>query len=153
MIYVVFECTNSHNLITAKIIVSIHTTNTSVMSCGTGTLTVVLYISSDNTRFDMSMMVNLQWRNDDNTMDEISILKEACNNWGTIASHLNINKEEEYRTINNYDCFQKVLQTWIETGGNNDYPATWMGLKKMLNACELDMCTKKIKDAMKLLDI
>ena len=93
-------------------------------------------------------MVNLQWN------DEISILKEAGNKWDTIASHLGINKaavEEEYRTIN--DRFQKVLETWIETGGNNDYPATWMGLKKMLNACELDMCTQKIKDAMKLLDI
>ena len=102
----------------------------------------------------MSMMVNLQWYNDDNVMDEISILNEACNKWATIAKLLGTNKavvEEEYRTIN--DRFQKVLETWIETGGNNDYPATWMGLKKMLNACELDMCTQKITDAMKILDI
>ena len=98
----------------------------------------------------MDMMVNLQWN------DEISILKEACNKWDTIASHLGINKadvEEEHRTINDQDRFRKVLEIWIETGGNKDYPATWMGLKKMLNACELDMCTIKIKDAMKLLNI
>ena len=113
-----------------------------------------IIISSDNARFVMAMMVNRQWCNDDNAMDKISILNEACNKWGTIATLLGINKaavEEEYRTIN--DRFQKVLETWIETGGNNDYPATWMGLKKMLNVCKLGTCALKIKDAMKFLDI
>ena len=125
-----------------------------IMSHGTGTLTMVLYISSDHKRFILSMMDNIEWCDNDNNIHSFSILKEACYKWDEIATHLVINKAAVKEKFNaNKDRFKNVLETWIKNGGNDNYPATWMGLKKMLNVCELNTCVQKIKDAMKYLDI
>ena len=81
-----------------------------------------------------------------NTKEEIKVVNEACSKWNMIGvligiSHNKIQAiEKECSTI--IKRFEEVLHYWINTGGKN-YPATWIGLRKVLEDCELERIEAK----------
>ena len=42
-------------------------------------------------------------------------------------------------------CWSKVMQHWLDSGGNEDYPATWEGLCSLLEDVECAKIAKELK--------
>ena len=49
-------------------------------------------------------------------------------------------------------CFEDVMNHWIQDGGTEGYPATWLGLRTVLRDSELGVLAHEIQDAMQFLN-
>ena len=109
----------------------------------------------DNTMLEMAKLTHVQW-NVGNTKEEIKVVDEACPKWNTIGvligmSHKKIQAIENDRsTIKKR--FEEVLHYWIDNGSKN-YPASWIGLRKVLEDSELHALSERIKTGMKYIKL
>ncbi len=104
----------------------------------------------DNTRLEMAKLVNFCW-NVGTRRDVIKIVDEAGSKWSMIGLNIGMayNKieaiEEECPTVTKR--FEKTLDYWIKNG-SKDYPATWIGLRKVLEEIELPALSDRIKNVL-----
>ncbi len=91
----------------------------------------------DNTRLVMSKLLNVQWYDDCKKCYQMSIVNEGCAKWHDIGLLIDMQIGLSQDKHDNTSCFTKVLEHWISTGGNANYPATWIGLQNILLDSEL----------------
>ncbi len=100
---------------------------------------------------EMAKLTNIQW-NVGTHKNEIKVVDEACPKWDTIGVLIGMSYskiqaiEKERSTIKKR--FEEVLDYWINNGSKG-YPATWIGLRKVLEDSELHALSERIKTGMK----
>ncbi len=84
------------------------------------------------------------------------MVDEACPKWDTIGVLIGMSDnmiqaiEKERSTI--IKRFEEVLHYWINNGSKN-YPASWIGLRKVLEDSELHTLSERIKTGMKYMKL
>ncbi len=104
---------------------------------------------------EMAKLTHVLW-NVGNTKNEIRLVDEAGLKWREIGSLIGMPYKkiaaigEECSTINKR--FEKILDYWMDIGGK-EYPATWIGLRKVLKESELHTLSERIKTGMKYIKL
>ena len=105
----------------------------------------------------MKHLVNLTWKDGSQTKKELKIINIACAKWEDIGILVGVDQasleELSEKNIINSKKFRDVLKKWIDKGGTETYPATWMGLQTVLRDIEYAALAEKIKAAMPFLDL
>lgn len=112
--------------------------------------TVAIILSTDNTKLEMAPLTKLHWNIGDREK-KLKIITRACLKWRSIAPLIGMPDYqviEDNRGGKNERCFEDVLNYWMRDGGTEEYPATWLGLRTVLQDTELGVLANEIQDAM-----
>ena len=128
----------------AKISKGIH--NTNIPTCMKASLCAV-----DNTRLEMAKVIKFRW-NAGSQAEELKIVDQACTKWSRIGALIGMSDASleviEKDRPNTVQRFEDVLRYWMQNGGTNEYPATWLGLRRVLVDCEMSVLSDRVKNAM-----
>ena len=105
----------------------------------------------DNTRLEMDKVSKFSW-NVGNQAEELKVVDQACTKWNTIGDLIGMSEASleaiKMDRSNVVQCFEDVLKHWMQNGGTNEYPATWLGLRRVLVHCEMSNLADRVKKAM-----
>jgi hypothetical protein len=96
----------------------------------------------------MAKLTRLHW-NVDRSKD-LMIIARACLKWNKVAAFIGMPNIEALQDEhnNNERRFEAVLRYWIQNGGRDEYPATWLGLRTALMDSEMSVLADEIRDAL-----
>ena len=105
----------------------------------------------DNTRLDIDKIPKFCRCDGSHQAEELQIVNQACTKWNKIGAFIGMSVASleaiEKDRPNMAQCFEDVLRHWIKNGGTNEYPATWLGLRRVLVACEMSNLPDQLKKA------
>ena len=99
--------------------------------------------------FSMQSLLFLRYEDNGETRT-IKILEEVCNKWKDMGELIGLGNGriqaiEKSSLKEPKECCRKVCEDWMYQGGDGDYPPSWKGLLKLLNAIELGSLRKRVQ--------
>lgn len=97
----------------------------------------------------------LEWCDGNKERNVLRIINEASPKWQEIGSLIGISNPDliniEGKQKDNTKRLDEVFTKWMQNGGN--YPATWIGLQKVLEDAQLATHAERIKEALPYIDV
>ena len=87
---------------------------------------------------DLHSLNHLRWSDEQGQKQVFRLVKRVSAKWYDFGMLLGVGLNEldaweiQYRA-DATRCWNKVMDNWLTTGGSRDYPATWEGLRVLLD--------------------
>ena len=105
----------------------------------------------DNTRLEMAIVIKFRW-NAGSQAEELKIVDQACTKWSRIGALIGMSDASleviEKDRPNTVQRFEDVMRYWMQNGGTNEYPATWLGLRRVLIDCEMSTLSDRAPEGL-----